>query len=109
MKQHFENLDQVETFMKENAPDWKLERGKKTFMTGKNRHASNYEVLQIFKPTEDKKPFAEFWLGYYKSYPDSYESFFGPAYARGEWYFSCMGNLDFAIEAAVMPEIGLTK
>lgn len=94
-RMQFTNLKEIERFLKNNAPNWKTRRGKRTYMAmGEEHHpADNYEVLQVFRPGESYIPFAEFWKGYYDLSPDSYTGF-----CRN---FSCIGDLDFAMRDVI--------
>lgn len=96
---HFNNLDEVEVFLKDIAPDWRIERGKETYITVNNKHSEDYEVILVFSPENDARPFAEFWKGFYHFFPEDCNGFFGPAYARGQNYFAFIGSLEDAIQA----------
>lgn len=100
MPRQFNNLNEVEEFLKSIAPDWVICRGKNTYISDGTKHADDYEVLQVFNPKDKSgNPFAEFWRGFYSFSPSDYEGFFGPKYGKGKNYFSCMGPLDFAVQA----------
>lgn len=88
MAMHFENLDEIEMFMKTKKSKWILKRGKDTIFSPLLERAEelkdtnlkqfvpepaeDYEVLQIFRPGEENIPYAEFWKGFYDFNPSKY-------------------------------------
>lgn len=89
--QHFENLKQIEEFMKENAPDWTVERFNGLTSTGRGKHSPTSEALFLYKPGKNKKIFAEFWKGFYSACPETYTGI----------YDVCYGDLDFGMEEVI--------
>ena len=95
----FKNLDEVELYLKENAPDWSMRRGKQTDNVEPERwrtkHANGYEVIQVYKPGEFRHAFAEFWKGYEESFP---EGITGLCSNNGLGCFRCIGDPTYVME-----------
>ena len=86
------NLDDVERYMKEHAPDWRVSRGYRTDIP--SGYATNHEVVQVYRPGEYDYAFAEFWRGYYDFAPEDHTGFCGAHYG----HFSLRGGLEYAIK-----------
>ena len=96
----FETLNDVEAYVREHLKDWTIKRGKDTIIPDVAPD-KDYEVIQLFRPGRPKRPYAEFWKGYYNFNPEGHTGFFGPSMWGG---FSCQGNLQYAMEDGVLME-----
>ena len=94
---NFNNLDDVEAYVRENLKGWTTKRGKQTYIEDVTP-AKDYEVLQLFRPGTHKIPYAEFWRGYYDFSPEHYTGLYGPTIFRG---FSCQGSMEFAMRGVL--------
>lgn len=96
MSTNLKNLDDVEKYVTENMPGWKINRGKRSWME-RLRPAAKYEVIQLFCPNENQIPYAEFWQGYNEFFPEIYTGFCEP----GHKCFHYNGNLNYAMRHAI--------
>ncbi len=94
------NLDDVERYVKENMPNWKMKRGQLGGMRVEaGEAAADYEVIRLYAPTDDYciDCIAEFWRGYYSTSPNSY---------TGIYQVVCKGDLNSAMRSVLQEKRG---
>lgn len=98
---HLKNLNDVEEFLKANAPSYTVKRGQETIYDLKE-HAENYEVLQVFRANQTR-PFAEFWKGFYVFAPEGYSGHYTSLCCNpiGNKKFPYIGGLEDTMERVV--------
>lgn len=76
--ENVKTFEELEEYMKENAPDWRLE---------KRTISENKAALLMYPPGEFMYA-ASFWIGYYDSFPEDRHAI---------WHSVCHGSWDYVL------------